>query len=92
MIIKTKALFKSSYNTVTDEIDKITEGILKQQTDDGEFVDMIPTDFEFSFYDVVQINRSSHNGYSTVCIKSFGSISIKMSFENAERLFNLCRG
>jgi hypothetical protein len=35
VIIKTKALFKSSYNTVTDEIDKITEDVLKQQADDG---------------------------------------------------------
>lgn len=92
MIIKTRALFKSSYNTVTDEIDKITEDVLKQQADDGYFVDMIPTDFEFNFYDVVQINRSSHDGYSTVCIKSFGSISIKMPFEKIERLFKLCKG
>lgn len=88
VFVETKALFVTKMPDVNDEINEIMGDVIRGE--DGEV--LYPTPFYFDFSDVMALNPSCYEGYTSIRFFGDYSYTVKLNYKEAKELFRKSRG
>lgn len=88
---ETMALFSSECPDAQDEINAIVGDVVRTTDEDGIEKILYPTPFYFDFADVIALNPSESQGYTSIAFVH-DRYTIKMLYKDAVVLFKKSRG